>query len=251
MTKEPAEIIISLKNVSKKYNISNRQQFVALNNVCLTVARGDRIGIIGNNGAGKTTLLKIIGGIAKPSSGEVITKGNIVSLIDLESGFEPELTGYENIMANGLIIGMRKKDIMQHLSSIIEFADIGPYINEPFFTYSAGMKFRLACAVAINSKAEVLLFDEIFLSSDWNFQKKIFYTLKEMLRNNTLTTIISSHVPEILWSLANTYYSMNKGVITKIQRNEIRRLAVNHHFQFHSTFKTNEIKEFALKRNGK
>lgn len=249
MKSNSEEIIISLEGVTKQYLSSKNKVFMALNNVSLVIKRGERIGIVGNNGAGKTTLLKTIGGVSKPSAGLVFTNAKIVSLIDLEAGFEPELTGLENIMVNGLTIGMRKKDIQDRLEKIIAFADIGQYINEPFFTYSAGMKFRLACAVAINSTADVLLFDEILNSSDWGFQKKVFNLLAKTMKDKRLTTIICSYVPETLWSLASKYYLMQKGEIKKISRNKIRELAISHHKQFHKTFKTKEIEEFDIYSN--
>lgn len=249
MLKTKEDIVISLEGITKKYITSKNEEFFALKNVNLRIRRGDRIGIVGDNGAGKTTLLKIIAGFTKPSAGEMHTEAKIVSLIDLEAGFEPELTGYENIMVNGLIIGMEKQEIKRKWESIILFAGIGEYINEPFFTYSAGMKFRLACAVALNSSADVLLFDEVLISSDLKFQKKVFKTLAKTLCNKQLTTIICSHVPEILWSLANTYYSISHGTVKKISRDRIRFLAVDHHKQFHKTFKTDEIAEFNLDKN--
>jgi len=251
MANNNKEIIIELDGITKKYFTSKHKPFTALNNINLKIARGERIGIVGKNGSGKTTLLKIIGGSIKPSQGEIHANASIVSLIDLEAGFEPELTGFENIMVNGLIIGMKKQEIKKKLRSIINFADIGAYINEPFYTYSAGMKFRLACAVAINSKAEVLLFDEILISGDWDFQKKIFATLAKTLKDERLTTITCSHVPELLWSLADKYYLIEKGVIKKIYKNQIRRMLLTRHKQFHRTFKTNQIEEFGVDQKNK
>ncbi len=246
MLNKHKDIIVSLNGVTKKYTTVNRNIYVALKNINLEIRRGERIGIIGNNGAGKTTLLKIIGGITKPSNGKVITNGRIVSLIDLEAGFEPELTGFENITVNGLLVGMKKQNIRSSLQSIIRFADIGAHINEPFYTYSAGMKFRLACAVAINCKADVLLFDEILNSGDWNFQKKLVCWLSKTLQNSDLSTIICSYVPETLWALAHTYYMMHNGVLTKIGRDHVRSLAISHHNQFHSIFRTNKFKEVSI-----
>ena len=240
------DVLVSLQGVTKKYSTANCNTYIALNNINLEITRGERIGIVGNNGAGKTTLLKIIGGITKPSQGKVTTYAKIVSLIDLEAGFEPELSGIENIIVNGLIIGMKKQEIKKNIQSIINFADIGPYIYEPFYTYSAGMKFRLACALAINSQADVLLFDEILSSSDWGFQQKIFKMLTKTLKNKQLTTVICSYVPETLWSLASKFYLMQKGVIKEIQKNQVRHLAVTHIQQFHQTFRTREIEKIAV-----
>lgn len=245
------EIVVNINGLSKIYATSKSGGYTALDNVDLKIYKGDRIGIVGNNGAGKTTLLKIISGSIKPTSGTVSTKARIVSLIDLEAGFEPELSGRENIMVNGLIIGMTKKEVQQKMQSIIDFADIGEYVNEPFYTYSAGMKFRLACAVAINSKADVLLFDEILINGDWNFQKKIFSTLAKTFKDKELTTIICSHVPELLWALSSKYFLMNRGAIRQIYKNKVKDMVLSRHTQFHKAFRTNEIPEFATDRRSK
>ena len=127
-------IVISLSNINKTYKTSNNTVYTAVDNISLEIERGERIGIVGHNGAGKTTLLKIISGCTRPTSGKVHTVGSIVSLIDLEAGFEPELTGKENIMVNGLLVGMSKQEVRQKMESIIQFADIGSYMNEPFYT---------------------------------------------------------------------------------------------------------------------
>jgi teichoic acid transport system ATP-binding protein len=248
MKKKNNNIVLSLKNINKIYSLSDGKKFYALKNINIDIGKGDRIGIIGDNGAGKTTLLKIISGITKQTSGEIKRQGKIVSLMDLESGFDPELTGYENILVNGLLIGMTKKEIITKLPSIIHFADIGNFINEPFYIYSAGMKFRLAIAIAITSLCEILIIDEILMSGDINFQNKVIHTLQTLQKKTNITMIICSHIPETIWSLANTFYVVKNGSIKKIDRNEVKKLTLIHHVQFHKTFKTEDIKEFNTKK---
>jgi len=149
------DIAIKLTNVSKKYIVRHekptlveklingkKEEFWALKDINLEIKRGEKIGIIGPNGSGKTTLLKLITGISSPTSGTIERNGEIISLIDLEAGFHPDLTGIQNIYLNGMIIGMNKTEINSKLKKIIDYADIGRFIDVPLFTYSEGMKFR-------------------------------------------------------------------------------------------------------------
>lgn len=183
-------IAIRLTNVSKRYTIHHEkptlverlargrdEEFWALKDINLTIKKGERVGIIGPNGSGKTTLLKIIAGITTPTSGTVETNGKIVSLIDLEAGFHPDLTGEQNIYLNGMLLGMSKYDITKKLDTIIGFADIGQFIDVPLFTYSSGMKLRLGFSIAIHSDADILLLDEGLSFGDENFRRKARRTL--------------------------------------------------------------------------
>ena len=180
-----SDIAIQLTNVSKKYEIHHEkptlvekfvkgrnETFWALQNINLTINKGERIGIIGPNGSGKTTLLKIIAGITTPSSGHVMTSGKVVSLIDLEAGFHPDLTGIQNIYLNGILIGLPKKIIDDRLSHIISFADIHQFIDAPMFTYSSGMALRLGFAVAVHANPDILILDESLTVGDKVFQQK-------------------------------------------------------------------------------
>ncbi len=230
-------VAVKLANISKKYtvfhqkpsligNMLGRQQsedFWALKDINLTIRKGDRIGIIGPNGAGKTTLLKIIAGITKPTSGIVKTNGTVVALIDLEAGFHPDLTGEENIVMNGLLVGMSRSEVNAKKQQIIKFADIGNFVNTPFHTYSAGMKFRLAFAVAVASECEVLIMDEVFVAGDIEFQEKSTNRLNRFFKKN-ITTIICSHIPFYVWQNANTFFTLKKGVIRSIRKDKIETL---------------------------
>lgn len=215
--------VVKLKNVSKKYDSPlHRGGFYALKKINLEIKKGSRVGIMGPNGAGKTTLLKIISGVTTPSSGKVIAKGRIVSLIDLEAGFEPDLTGRENVFVNGLIIGMEKEEIEKKFDQIIEFADIGKFIDLPFFTYSSGMKFRLAFAIAIASDCDVLIIDEIFQAGDFDYKIKTMKKIKDLQKNHPdLTTIVCSHLPLFMWSFADVFYHLENENLKRKTKKQI------------------------------
>lgn len=221
--------VINLSHVSKAYPLVKSKTFLsrfellgreksevfwALNDVTLRIKRGERVGIVGPNGSGKTTLLKIIGGITKQTKGSVVTRGRIASLIDLEAGFQPDLSGWENIFINGMLMGMSRGDLSGKLDEIIDFADIGRFVYQPFYTYSAGMKFRLAFAVAVASDCEILLLDELFVSGDINFQHKSMQKLKSIQNSRwQITTVICSHVPAFMWNFADRFYELKSGTL--------------------------------------
>ncbi len=199
------EVAIRLTKVSKKYYIHHEkptlaerllngkdEEFYALKNINLTIKKGERIGIIGANGSGKTTLLKLITGIANPTKGKIETYGRVVSLIDLEAGFHPDLTGIQNIYLNGTLLGLSKKEIESKLSKIIEFADIGKFIDAPVFTYSSGMQLRLGFSVAVYSDPDVLILDENISVGDEDFSYKAKIKISEFIRLGK-TIIFASH----------------------------------------------------------
>lgn len=217
--------VIELINVTKRYTIhhekptltekliSNKKEtFIALNSITLKINRGDRVGIIGANGSGKTTLLKVISGITTPTSGRVKRWGKIVSLIDLEAGFHPDLTGYQNIFINGMLLGMSKYEINKKLNAIIQYADIGQFIDAPLYTYSEGMKLRLGFAVAIHTDPDILVFDEALSVGDKQFNKKIYNTLQRLYKKD-VTIIIVSHWLAYLKKNCDHIYWLHKGKI--------------------------------------
>lgn len=196
---------VELKGISKKYVIHHEKPtlvekitgtknniFYALKNINLTIQKGERLGIIGLNGSGKTTLLKIIVGITSPTNGSVNVSGRVVSLIDLEAGFHPDLTGIQNIYLNGMLLGMSKEEISSKLKSIISFADIGDFINTPLFTYSQGMKLRLGFSVAIHSDPEIFILDENISVGDKDFSNNSNIKINEMIKKGK-TIIVASH----------------------------------------------------------
>lgn len=207
-SKNLGEVVIDLQNVGKKYivhhekptlaedvgrklRLQKEKEYWALSDVNLQIKKGEKVGFYGPNGAGKTTLLKIIAGISAPTIGKVKTKGRIISLIDLEAGFHPDLTGQENIFLNGLIIGMSKEEIEAKFSDIVNFAGIGEFITAPLYTYSSGMKLRLGFSVAIYANPDILLLDEIINMGDKDFQEKSGKAIKNTFKSNTVVLMVS------------------------------------------------------------
>lgn len=216
---------VILNHVTKEYIIHHEkptlaerllngkaESFCALKNINLKIKKGERIGILGSNGSGKTTLLKIISGITYPTSGEVKTEGKLVSLIDLEAGFHPDLTGIQNIYLNGMIIGMNKNEISKKLNKIISFADVGSFINAPIFTYSEGMKLRLGFSVAINSDPDILAIDENLSVGDENFAKKSTASIFDMFKKGK-TIIVASHNLDFIQKTCDNALLLKNGKI--------------------------------------
>lgn len=226
--KHTNDVVISLSDISKKYIITHekptlvedvsrilrfqkKEEYWALQNVNLKIYKGEKVGFYGPNGVGKTTLLKIIAGISAPTSGKVKTKGKIVSLISLDAGFHPDLTGQENIFLNGLIIGMSKAEIEAKFKQIIDFAGIGDFITAPLYTYSSGMRLRLGFSIAIHSQPDILLLDEIISMGDESFRKKTSSLMKKMFANGA-TLLLVSHQLE--------YLEANCDRLIELKRNE-------------------------------
>lgn len=203
------ENIIQVRNVTKKYNLYEKPQdrfkeavgfgkktlhrdFYALNDVSFDVKRGETVGIIGTNGAGKSTLLKMITGVLKPTQGEIEVNGKVSALLELGAGFNQEYTGMENIFLNGRMMGFSREEMQSKVDSIVEFADIGEFINQPVRMYSSGMFARLAFAVAINVEPDILIVDEALSVGDVFFQNKCFRKFED-LRSKGITILFVSH----------------------------------------------------------
>ena len=214
----PKNIAINLKNVSKKYILHHakptlveslfktKETFWALKNINLEVKKGEKLGIIGSNGAGKSTLLKIITAITVPTQGEVKAQGRIASLIDLEAGFEPDLTGEENIYINGLLLGMKKSEIKRNFDKIVRFSGIKKFIDTPLHTYSSGMKVRLGFSVAAFSRPDMLIIDEVITAGDEKFKKKAYQKIQEFSHAKKTILFVSHDLraieklcPQTLW----------------------------------------------------
>jgi ABC-type polysaccharide/polyol phosphate transport system ATPase subunit len=166
--------------------------FEAVKNASLEVRKGEALALIGRNGSGKSTLLKIIAGVYKPSRGSVEVNGTLAPLIELGAGFHHELTGRENILLNGLLMGYSKKEMLERQQSIIDFADIGEFIDAPVKQYSSGMYMRLAFAVATEVNPQILLVDEILAVGDIGFQEKCFERIARF-RESGKTIVLVSH----------------------------------------------------------
>lgn len=177
----------------KSLQSAQPKEFWALKDLSFDIEKGDVVGIIGRNGAGKSTLLKIISNITKPTSGQVDIYGRIASLLEVGTGFHPELTGRENIFLNGTILGMTRSEVFGKLEEIIEFSGISSFIDTPVKRYSSGMSVRLAFAVAAHLDPEILIVDEVLAVGDADFQKKCLGKMNEVSRKEGRTILFVSH----------------------------------------------------------
>lgn len=245
----------SLHPFRKKYH----KEFHALQNVSFDIYQGETVGIIGKNGSGKSTLLKILCGVLHPSSGSVAVNGRISALLELGAGFNPELTGLENVFYNGMILGYSEPEIQDKLASIIGFADIGEYIYQPVRTYSSGMFARLAFAVAINVDPEILIVDEALSVGDSAFQRKCFAKM-ESFRRQGKTILFVSHEEDTIIEMCSRAMLMHQGELvlegspkqvtglyTKMihsQQADFQSLkhAGNQHSAFNKIYKTTSIR---------
>ncbi len=169
------------------------ENFVALNDVSLTIPKGDVFGIVGLNGSGKSTLLKIISGILTPTTGEVTTRGVIAPLIELGAGFDLELTARENIYLNGSVLGFSKKYMDEHFQEIVDFSEMQDFLDTPMKNYSSGMIARIGFAIATMTVPDILIVDEILAVGDFKFQEKCEARINEMMNNGHTTVIVVSH----------------------------------------------------------
>lgn len=192
----------------------NESIITAIDNVTFNVNEGEVLGIIGKNGAGKSTLLKILSRITQPTSGHAVINGRIGSLLEVGTGFHPELTGRENIYLNGTILGMKKKEIENKLDEIIDFSGISRFIDTPIKRYSSGMKVRLAFAVASTLESEILLIDEVLAVGDFEFQQKCLGKMESISKNSGRTIIFVSHNMGAVKNLCKTGLVLNLGKMT-------------------------------------
>ena len=196
------------KIVFWKNNKSEVRQ--VLKNINLDIKKGETVGLVGVNGSGKSTLLKLMTKIIYPTKGEIITHGKLTSLLELGAGFHQDFTGRENIYFNAAIFGLTKQEIDKRLDDIIEFSELGEFIDNPVRTYSSGMYMRLAFSIAINVDAEILLIDEILAVGDQHFQEKCFSKLQE-LKNSEKTIVIVSHSLDQIENLCTRAIWINNG----------------------------------------
>ncbi len=217
--------IISFKNVSKEYTLykSDRERFKALffkskkakinkalKDVSFEVYPGESIGLIGDNGAGKSTILKHITGVAFPTSGEVYVGGKVAALLELTAGFSMEMTGRENIYLKGYILGLTDKEIKRIEERIVDFAELGDYIDQPVRTYSSGMKMRLGFAINVNIEPDVLVIDEALSVGDATFKKKCKQKIADTIKSG-VTVLYVSHNAESVRELCTRAIYMKKG----------------------------------------
>ena len=194
------------------WNKKKAEERIILEDISLTISKGETVALIGVNGSGKSTLLKMMTKIIYPTKGIIKTYGKITSLLELGAGFHPDFTGRENIYFNASIFGLTRREIDERINQIIEFSELGEFIDNPVRTYSSGMYMRLAFSIAINVDAEILLIDEILAVGDQHFQDKCFLKLQE-LRESEKTIVIVSHSLESLKNLCNRGVWINNGKI--------------------------------------
>lgn len=174
-----------------------KKEFWALQDINFELRRGETLGLIGQNGSGKTTLLRLINGIFPPDKGRIAINGRIGALIAVAAGFHPHMTGRENIYLNGTILGMTKVELKHKFDEIVDFAEIGDFIDSPVATYSSGMTVRLGFAIAIHCEPDILLLDEILAVGDGRFQQKCFSKIAKLLKNGTSVIFVSHSMPTV------------------------------------------------------
>lgn len=233
------DLAVSVRNLSKAYTIThndarhttageaithffkNRAQsasketFWALKDVSFDIKKGEVVGIIGRNGAGKSTLLKVLSQIAEPTTGEIRLYGRVGSLLEVGTGFHPELTGRENIFLNGAILGMKKSEITRQFDAIVDFAEVETFLDTPVKRYSSGMYVRLAFAVAAHLNPEILIVDEVLAVGDANFQKKCLGKMEQIGETGRTVIFVSHNMPTVL-RLCQSVILMDRGQLVRI-----------------------------------
>lgn len=192
-------------------NSSHDEMFWALRDVSFEVHRGEVVGIIGRNGAGKSTLLKILSRITEPTTGRAVLRGRVASLLEVGTGFHPELTGRENVYLNGSILGMKKVEIDRKFDEIVEFCEVEKFLDTPVKRYSSGMYVRLAFAVAAHLEPEILIVDEVLAVGDIEFQKKCLGKIREVSKRQARTVMFVSHNMAAVSSLCDRAFLIDEG----------------------------------------
>jgi len=191
---------------------SLRKRHVVLKGISFEIRKGECVGIVGRNGAGKSTILGLIAGVLKPDSGRIVVQGRVSPLLELGAGFHPDLTGRENIVLNGVLLGMTKREVLAKMEEIIEFSGLGDFIDEPIRTYSSGMVARLGFSVIAHLEPEILLIDEVLAVGDAEFQKKSFHKILEFKKKG-VTIVIVSHALDSLAKLCDRALLLEGGYI--------------------------------------
>lgn len=210
------ENIIEIKNLSKSFFRENGEEFKAINDVSFSLKKGESIGLIGSNGSGKSTLLKILSGYLKPTTGIIKIKGNSIGILDVGSGFHPDLTGIENI--NFIVNQNPCSNYDKLVEEIIEFSDLQEFINKPVKSYSSGMFMRLALSTYLKMNFPILFIDEVFSTGDYQFQNKV----KEFISNkkNDLTFVLASHDLNLIQTITDKSIWIKDGRILKINNSK-------------------------------
>lgn len=225
---EVRDLKIGYKNI-KAYSIKKSllklkkvhvDEFMAVKGISFDVTKGEILGIIGKNGSGKSTTLRAIAGIFSPDEGTIDLKGHTVSLLSIGVGFQKEITGRENILLSGMLLGFSEAEIRERMDEIIEFAELGSFIDRPVKTYSSGMYSKLAFSITAVLETEIMLIDEVLSVGDAKFKNKSFKKMKELISNKDRTVVIVSHNINTLKALCDRVMWMHDGEIKKIGETE-------------------------------
>ena len=213
------DLLVSVKNVGVRFrqnrSIFKKGYFNAINDISLNIYAGETIGIIGKNGAGKSTLLKLIAGIIKPDSGDIVNYGATSSLLALQAGFEAELSGKDNIYLSGMLLGFNKSSIQKNYDKILEFSELGDHINSPARTYSNGMITRLGFSIAYLLDPDILLIDETLGVGDIRFRNKSTKAMKKKIQSTNQTVVLVSHHANIISELCDRVVWVEDGISIK------------------------------------
>lgn len=213
-----------MKNVTVRHNLfkkrSHEETFEAVKNVSFTVEKGGILGVIGKNGSGKSTLLRAIAGVFSPNSGSIDLKGHTVSLMALGVGFKENLTGRDNIALSGMLLGFGENQIRDKMQEIVDFAEIGEFIDRPVRTYSSGMHSKLAFAITAMLETDIMLVDEVLSVGDERFKKKSLSKMKELITDKNRTVIIVSHNIDTLKSLCDEVMWIHDGELREMGKPE-------------------------------
>lgn len=206
----------SVKKSLLKLKTSQKEIFEAVKGVSFEIEKGKILGIIGKNGSGKSTTLRALAGIFSPDTGEIDLHGNSVSLLSIGVGFQPKLTGRENIYLSGMLLGFSEKEIKEKEKEIISFADIGDFVNKPVKTYSSGMHSKLAFAITAILETDIMLIDEVLSVGDATFKEKSYNKMKELISDENRTVVIVSHSLDTISNLCNEVLWIHGGKVKKI-----------------------------------
>lgn len=220
--------VIEFKNVTKTYKLfkNDKKRLLgllfkkikckekkAVNNANFSIKRGESVALFGKNGAGKSTILKMITGVCFPTEGEIIVNGRVSALLELTSGFDPEFTGRENIYLKGQLLGLKNKEIQEVEDKIVEFSQIGEYIDQPVRTYSSGMKARLGFSINVNIKPEILIVDEALSVGDEEFKNKCIKKINSIIENDNVTLLFVTHATGVAREFCSRGILMEGGKI--------------------------------------
>lgn len=227
------KVLLRAENIQLEYflgkGMSRKEKFSAINNITLELYAGETFGIIGRNGAGKSTLLSVLAKILEPDKGKVLHYGNRVALMTLATGFRHDLTGRENVILSGMIMGLSKKEILKKIPYIHTYSQLGDFFDEPFGNYSSGMRARLSFSLAVHAVADVLLIDEILGVGDMEFKRRSSNRIKKMISSSKSVVLVSHNIKTVK-DLCQRVAWVENGTIVKMGETSAVLSAYQKHF---------------------